>query len=571
MSPNESAAEARLPRLSVVIPTYERPERVAALVASLDAQTLPPSQFEVIVVDDGSRVDPRPALQATQHPFHLVLERTVNQGAGAARDRGVALARADVILFLDDDMIPGAALLEEHLRVHQGTPRAVVMGRLRSSRNVANMPIFERFHARKLEEFAEALRTSGRSPRGNELYSGNLSLRRADYLAVGGFDRSLGRSEDMELGYRLERAGAKILFSDAAFAEHDSDHASQEGWLASAFKYGVTDQRIARKHGDAPDVGPWRYLDYVSLVPRPGYALAIAAPQLGHVAVRGVMGLAETLDRLGLERPALAGTMLAYGMEYYRGVRSEAGSARACARDLRQYRARRRAELRTPRGRRRAAFERFVAAVRADHEMLLRSDAKYDTRGRKAASLSHELVERIGFQLLTAYRLMRLLNEGGAPLGAKVMGRLIRLVYGADIHWNAELAPGIGLNHGMGLAIGHAARIGRGVILSHNVSIGDGIDPKTRVAGQPTLEEDVHVGPGAVILGPYTIGARSKIMPNAVVMQSVPPDSIVEVPAVTIRPRRAHAANPLRSIGPSVPAPAAPAQANNPPAERSVA
>ena len=60
-------------------------------------------------------------------------------------------------------------------------------------------------------------------------------------------------------------------------------------------------------------------------------------------------------------------------------------------------------------------------------------------------------------------------------------------------------------------------------------------------------------------------------MPNAVVMQSVPPDSIVEVPAVTIRPRRAHAANPLRSIGPSVPAPGAPAQANNPPAERSVA
>lgn len=548
MSPNENAPEARLPRLSVVIPTYERPERVAALVASLDAQTLPPEDFEVIVVDDGSRVDPRPTLRAIAHRFPLVLERTVNQGAGAARDRGVALARADVVLFLDDDMLPSPGLLEEHLRVHDGTPRAVVMGRLRASRNVAKMPIFERFHARKLDEFADGLRSSGRSPRGNELYSGNLSLRRADYHAVGGFDRSLGRSEDMELGFRLEQAGAKIVFSDAAWTEHDSDHASLAGWLASAFKYGVTDQRIARKHGDAPDVGPWRYLDYVSLVPRPGYALAIAAPRLGHAAVLGVMGLAAVLDRLGLERPALAGTMLAYGMEYYRGVRTEAGSARACARDLRQYRARRRAGRKTPRGRRRAAFARFVVAVRADHEMLLRSDAKYDTRGRRPASLAHELVERIGFQLLTAYRLMRLLHESGAPLGAKVMGRMIRLVYGADIHWNAELAPGVGLNHGMGLAIGHAARIGRGVILSHNVSIGDGIDPVTRVAGQPTLEEDVHVGPGAVILGPYTIGARSKIMPNAVVMQSVPADSVVEVAPVTIRPRHGRAHGPLRSV-----------------------
>jgi serine acetyltransferase/GT2 family glycosyltransferase len=551
----DPGAPAAALRLSVVIPTYERAERAARLVEELGRQTLLPEAFEVIVVDDGSKVDPRPRIEAAKHAFRLVIERQENQGAAAARHRGVELASAEVVLFLDDDMIPSPRLLEEHLAVHAGTPRAVVMGRIASSRELARLPLFERFHARNLEELSAALRATGRNPSGTEVYSGNLSLRRADYLAVGGFDRTLPRSEDMELGFRLERAGAAIRYCDAASSIHDSDHTDPEGWLKSAFKYGATDERIARKHPDAPGVGPFRYLDVVSVVPMPGYALAILAPSLGHAAVRAVLGVAQALDRIGLERPAFAGAMLAYGMEYYRGVRAEAGSAAECARELAAFRRSRPAERphartrRTRRSRRRAALARLVASVRADHEMLLRSDAKYDTRGRKPASLAHDLVERIGFQMLGAIRLMRFFKEAGSPLGAKIAARMIRLIYGGDIHWNAEFADGVSINHGMGLAIGHSAKIAKGVILSHNVGIGDGIDLKTRAVGQPTIEEGVHIGPNAVLLGPITIGARSKIGPGVVLMQSVPPDSIVEPPAPTVRPRahRPAAATPAEA------------------------
>jgi serine O-acetyltransferase len=187
---------------------------------------------------------------------------------------------------------------------------------------------------------------------------------------------------------------------------------------------------------------------------------------------------------------------------------------------------------------RKAAFSRFLASVRADHEMLVRSDAKYDTRGRQTASIAHDLVERIGFQMMTAYRLMQLLKESGSPLGAKITGRMIRLLYGADIHYDCRIEDGVAIAHGMGIAIAHSSQIGKGVILSHNVTIGDGIDPRTRAVGQPTLEEDVHVGPGAILLGPIIIGARSKIMPGAVVQSSVPPDSVVETPAPVVRPRK---------------------------------
>jgi serine O-acetyltransferase len=91
--------------------------------------------------------------------------------------------------------------------------------------------------------------------------------------------------------------------------------------------------------------------------------------------------------------------------------------------------------------------------------------------------------------------------------------------------------------HGMGLAISHAARVARGCILFQNVTLGMGIDPTTRRTGAPTLERNVHVGPGATLIGPITIGEGSKVMAGAVVTRSVPPGSVVETPPPEVRPR----------------------------------
>ena len=69
------------------------------------------------------------------------------------------------------------------------------------------------------------------------------------------------------------------------------------------------------------------------------------------------------------------------------------------------------------------------------------------------------------------------------------------------------------------------------------MTLGVSIDPVTRESGGPTLEENVHVGPGAVVLGPVTIGSGSKVMANAVVMASVRANSVVEIAAPAIRSR----------------------------------
>lgn len=196
------------------------------------------------------------------------------------------------------------------------------------------------------------------------------------------------------------------------------------------------------------------------------------------------------------------------------------------------------------RGAENGAGGRFFEAVRADHDMMRRYDQKYDQRDRRPEPLAKDAVQRVGFQMMVAYRLMRFLAESGVPLAPKVVGRMIRILYGADIHFEARFDEGVVIVHGMGIAVSPAARVGSGVILSQNVTLGDGIDPETRRTGAPTVEEGVHIGPGATLVGPITIGARSKIMAGTVVRASVPADSLVESPAPRVIPRRSAGERP---------------------------
>jgi serine O-acetyltransferase len=185
----------------------------------------------------------------------------------------------------------------------------------------------------------------------------------------------------------------------------------------------------------------------------------------------------------------------------------------------------------------RGGFDRMIGALKADYETQCDFDSRYGGRQGQKPSLLSDVFKRVGLQVSMAYRVMQFLHEGGVPLAPQVVSRLIRHAYGSDIHWKAQIDPGIMLVHGMGMAIAPEAKVGQGVLLFHNVTLGSGVHPETRETGAPIIERDVHIGPGAVIIGPVTIGARSKIMANCVVMTSVPPDSLVEAPAPNVRPR----------------------------------
>jgi len=514
------------PKLSVVIATYNRAALLERLLGQIAEQTLPGDEFEVVVVDDGSKEPVRPALATRSWPFSLRVEEQANSGQATARHRGIVAAQGEVIVVVDDDMQVGPAFLASHLALHVPQSRRVVLGRIRPPPSGMALP--ERWHQRNLDRVHERAK-AGMTVRGNSMYTGNVSFRRADYLAVGGFDTSLRQAEDVELGRRMERHGVEFVLSDDAYTVNGSDHTSVKRWRSRARNYGRLDLVISRKNPDLLEQRPW------DLNPR----LAVSAffPPLGKALAPLAWAVALGLDRAGLTEPAYKVATVTYGLDYYLGVRDELGSTAAVTRDFAGWWL---DPLGLPSERKKAALRRFLASVREDHLTIRRYQQKYGSHvGDRAAGIAGDAVKKIGFQIMLAVRWMQLLRDAGLRLPAMAVSRLIRHAYGSDIHWDAEIAPGVVIVHGMGLAVSRAARIGPGCIINQNVTLGLGNAPGTRDAGAPYLERDVHVGPGCTLLGPITVGAGSKLMAGSVLDRSVPPRSVVVPAPAEVRTREA--------------------------------
>jgi serine O-acetyltransferase len=109
------------------------------------------------------------------------------------------------------------------------------------------------------------------------------------------------------------------------------------------------------------------------------------------------------------------------------------------------------------------------------------------------------------------------------------IGRFIshmgRFCTGIEIHPGARIGKGFFIDHGMGVVIGETAEIGDNVTLYHGVTLGGVSWEKTK--RHPTIGDNVVIGSGAKILGPFTVGKGSKIGSNSVVVKEVPANSTV--------------------------------------------
>ena len=128
------------------------------------------------------------------------------------------------------------------------------------------------------------------------------------------------------------------------------------------------------------------------------------------------------------------------------------------------------------------------------------------------------------------------------PVLARSLALLGRVVSGGiDIHPGAEIGRRFFIDHGCGVVIGETARIGDDVMLYHQVTLGavgwwKDVRRPPGAPRHPTIEDGVVVGANTLVLGPITIGARTKIGAQALVLESVPPDSIVRGTAATASP-----------------------------------
>lgn len=185
------------------------------------------------------------------------------------------------------------------------------------------------------------------------------------------------------------------------------------------------------------------------------------------------------------------------------------------------------------------AVTNLVSNVRGDYEAVMTYRGKYNSDAKSWGEFPSDVVKKVGVQMMVAVRLMQFVRDAGVPLAPQVASRMIRHLYAADVHWDAQLSPGVSIIHGQGLVVSHAARVSEGCILFQGVTLGEGRDGDTQTVGSPILEKDVHVGPNAVILGPIRVGEGTKIMAGAVLTRSVPKGSLVTPSDTKVSARKA--------------------------------
>lgn len=187
--------------------------------------------------------------------------------------------------------------------------------------------------------------------------------------------------------------------------------------------------------------------------------------------------------------------------------------------------------------------EGLIRTIAIDHEYLQRSreryDDRFDTPRSSAKTLLVDLARNIGFQQLAVFRIAQAAHRRGLGPIAMLVCRMVRHLYGAEMHWAAGIEPGVILVHGNGLVISREARVDSGCVLSQNVTLGISTGSEPGSSGAPHLLANVHVGPGAVLAGPITVGPDSKVAPNVTVLHSVAERSVVRPPdpVVTSRSR----------------------------------
>lgn len=212
--------------VTVVVPSYNRPDKLAACLKALDRQDYP--DLEIVVVDDGSETPLKP----TCAPYPQVRGlRQDNQGPAAARNAGVAAARDGFVAFTDDDCRPRPDWVSRLVAAHAGDPAALVGGRVENA-------LTENVYSAASQTLCDYLYDYFGAAEGEAPFftSNNMGCLKTQFLELGGFDRSfpLAAAEDRDFGLRWRATRGRLVYAPEAVVDHLHDLSLQKFWRQHA-------------------------------------------------------------------------------------------------------------------------------------------------------------------------------------------------------------------------------------------------------------------------------------------------------------------------------------------------
>lgn len=225
------------PEVTVVVSTFNRRSALERMLCELNATCSSATALEVVVAIDGSTDGTGEALEKLETKFAVkVVELPIKGGPAAGRNRALAIARGDVVLFLDDDVMPISGLIERHLELHRTDPNAVGIGPMLPPEH-NQLPPWLKWEAATLAKQYDAMRRGEYSATPRQFYTANASVRLTHIRAAGGFDEAFQRAEDVEFAYRLADRGLHFRFLPDAAVIHEPSR-TWNSWQRVAFEYG---------------------------------------------------------------------------------------------------------------------------------------------------------------------------------------------------------------------------------------------------------------------------------------------------------------------------------------------
>ena len=252
--PEVSSDSIPFPRVSVVICTRNRQDKICAAVASVLANDHP--DFDVTVIDQSSTHETEIALRSVlTSDKRITYHHMDSAGLSRAYNVGISKTKADLIAFTDDDCIVPVDWLQHIEKAFAEEPEAdLLYGQV-----VAKPSALEEGSIVPDLPFAKAERLSRRD--GFRVFGmgANFAARRRLFYRIGGFDEALGgggplqSSQDFDLAYRTYRAGAVILLRPEVTLLHDGGR-ELDDWHTVMHNYGVGDGAFYSKHVRCGDV-----------------------------------------------------------------------------------------------------------------------------------------------------------------------------------------------------------------------------------------------------------------------------------------------------------------------------
>ena len=207
------------PTITAILTTQNRARLLPRVLDGLVAQSLARDRFEVVAIDDGSTDDTPSILAAYLDRLPLRIVRQASSGLAAAKNLGVFMSRAPVIVFMDDDDVADPGLLVSHLAMHLRHTEATfaVLGFTDLDPEIARLPLMRHVTGTGGQLFCQGWMQPHQRLSFREFWGGRSSCKRSLLIEHGLFNPAFRFGcEDIELAWRLDPHGLRVIYEPAA-------------------------------------------------------------------------------------------------------------------------------------------------------------------------------------------------------------------------------------------------------------------------------------------------------------------------------------------------------------------